>query len=313
VTVTDFELLERFAANRDEEAFSTVARRHAARVRGVCRRVLANEHDAEDALQATFLVLADKGATLEPDASLGGWLSAVAFRQALHTRATRQRHVPACGIVVGETCEPAVAANDPATEAARQEIGAVVREEIATLPEECRAPVVLCYLEGKTNEEAARELNWPSGSMSRRLEKARRLLRAKFVDRGLAVLVMLVGVAVLGSLYRFDRVEPTLCAAAGRVETRSESKDPLRQLLQDAVGQGRDSAVRIARAAIVEASALEARAPAERRAEWQQLAREMGVAARELATRSDTDDVRPASNRLTLACAQCHHSFRDNN
>lgn len=312
--MTDFELLERFAANRDEEAFSTVARRHAARVRGVCRRVLANEHDAEDALQATFLVLANKGATLEPDASLGGWLSAVAFRQALHTRAARQRHMPACGIVVGETCEPAVATNDPATEAARQEIGVLVREEIATLPEECRAPVVLCYLEGKTNEEAARELNWPTGSMSRRLEKARRLLHAKFVGRGLAVLAVLVGAAALGWLHHFDRVEPTLCAAAGRVESRHASKDLLHQLVQNTAERGRDSAAQFASAAILDAGVLESRAPPERRAEWQQFAREMGAAARELAARSEADtDLRPAASRLAVACAQCHHSFRDDN
>lgn len=313
--MTDFELLERFAANRDEEAFSTVTQRHAERVRGVCRQVLVNEQDAEDALQATFLVLADKAVGLNAELSLGGWLSGVAFRQALHARAARQRHLPSCGLIAGEASEPATSELDPATAVANQELRGLVRAEIAALPEECRAPVVLCYLEGKTNEEAARELNWPTGSMSRRLDKARRLLRAKFVGRGLAVLAVFVGVGLLGWLHQFDRAEPTLCAAAGRMEGKRESAGLLHQLVQGmAAEEARASAAAVARAALADASRLEKHAPADRSAEWQQLTREMSAAARELATLVDNEraDFRPAANRLAVACAQCHHSFRDN-
>lgn len=311
--VTDSELLERYAATRDEEAFSAVARRHADRVRGVCRRVLVDEHEAEDALQATFLVLADKAFLLPAEASLGGWLSAVAFRQALHARSARQRRIPPCGLIAGEAVEPVAGEADPSVEVTRRELGVMVREEIAALPEECRAPVVLCYLEGKTNEEAARELNWPTGSMSRRLEKARRLLKAKFVGRGLAVLAMLIGVGVLAGLPRFGRSEPPLCAAAGRLsaEAHRDSDTLLDRLVKGMNSpDARRETARLVQSAMADADRLQTR---DRGAEWQRLAREMGAAARALARENDDHaDLRPAANRLALACVQCHHSFRDN-
>lgn len=304
--MTDVELLKRFAVTRDGRERFLVAR-HAARVRGVCRQVLLDEHEAEDALQATFLVLADKALVLQSESSLGGWLSAVAFRQALHARSARQRRVPPCGLIAGEAAEPVAGEVDPCVEVARRELGVMVREEIAALPEECRAPVVLCYLEGKTNEEAARELNWPSGSMSRRLEKARRLLKAKFVGRGLAMLAVLIGVGVLLGLHQLGRSEPPLCAAAGRlsVEARRDADSLLEQLVKGM--SSRDERMRVARAASADADRLQAR---DQGAEWQRLTREMGAAARDLARENDAD-LRPA-NRLALACLQCHHAFRDN-
>jgi RNA polymerase sigma factor (sigma-70 family) len=177
-------LLERFLADRDEAAFTALVRRHGAMVFGVCRRVLHHEQDAEDAFQATFLILARKAASLRLERSLGGWLHEVAYHLALRARentARRQSHE--------KEIRSVTPTEDAAMEASRRELRSLLDEELRQLPAKYREPLILCYLEGKTNEQAARQLGWPAGSMSRRLARGRELLRRRLVHRGLTLSV----------------------------------------------------------------------------------------------------------------------------
>src|SRR5262245_41014271 len=139
----DAKLLQRFVAGRDEGAFEVLVRRHGAMVLGVCRRLLRNEPDAEDAFQATFLVLAQKAASLRQGELVGNWLYGVAYRVAVRARtyAARRRAL--------QRPLPDVPAAESSDEVSAQELRAVLDEELSRLPEKYRAPVVLCYLEGR--------------------------------------------------------------------------------------------------------------------------------------------------------------------
>jgi RNA polymerase sigma factor (sigma-70 family) len=178
--LTDSQLLERFLAHRDETAVEVLVRRHGPLVFGVCRRVLRNPHAAEDAFQATFLVLVRKAPSLVRHERLGSWLYKVAYRLALRARATEVRR---------QQCEARAARSrpGPASHAASPgDLLVVLEEELQRLPASHRAPLVLCYLEGKTNAEAADVLGCPRGSMSARLAQARRRLRECLARRGFA-------------------------------------------------------------------------------------------------------------------------------
>jgi RNA polymerase sigma factor (sigma-70 family) len=175
--LSDGQLLERFARWRDETAFEALVRRHGPLVLGVCQRVLRNAQDAEDAFQATFLILVHKAGSISRPELLANWLYGVASRTALKYRA-RAAHRRACERQATPMQQP-----DPFLEIAWQELRTVLDEELSRLPEKYRAPLVLCYLEGKTNEEAARILGWPSGSMSARLARGRELLRERLKSR----------------------------------------------------------------------------------------------------------------------------------
>jgi RNA polymerase sigma-70 factor (ECF subfamily) len=175
----DGELLERFIEQHDESAFAALVRRHGPMVLGVCRRVLNDWQRAEDAFQVTFLVLARKAESLTRPELLANWLHGVAYRIALKARshAARQRaHERHAAEMLPTESQP--------TESAR-ELREVLDQELDHLPEKYRAPLVLCYLEGKTNEEAARLLNCPIGSMSNRLARGRGLLRSRLTRHGL--------------------------------------------------------------------------------------------------------------------------------
>jgi RNA polymerase sigma factor (sigma-70 family) len=179
--VIDRELLQRFAMGREEPAFEALVQRHGRMVLGVCRRVLHDRHDADDAFQATFLVLMRKAGSLDRRGSLAGWLYTVAYHLALKARACALRRR-----VRERQIEDALAAESPA-DSIWWELRPILDEEVNRLPEKYRAPIVLCYLEGKTNEEAARQLGCPFGTVSSRLARARDLLRTRLTRRGLAL------------------------------------------------------------------------------------------------------------------------------
>jgi len=180
-TVTDRQLLERFARNREEDAFATLADRHGPMVLAVCRRVLGDAHAAEDAFQATFLVLARKAAAVRWQESVGGWLHEVALRVAQKARSAAARSR------AFERQVADVSATTSSTEVDRRELHAVLDQELSRLPDKYRLPLVLCYLEGKTNDEAAQLLGWTKGGVSGQLARARELLRQRLARRGLSV------------------------------------------------------------------------------------------------------------------------------
>jgi RNA polymerase sigma factor (sigma-70 family) len=177
--LTDAQLLERFAARRDESAelaFEALVVRHGPMVLAVCRDQLRNPHDADDAFQATFLVLVRKAGTVWAKGSLAGWLSSVAYRVAgrARTNVSRRRDRERSAVEDVATARSDV---EPRTE---------LHEELERLPEKYRVPIVLCYLEGRTHDEAAQELDWPVGTVRSRLARARDLLRTRLARRGLA-------------------------------------------------------------------------------------------------------------------------------
>jgi RNA polymerase sigma-70 factor (ECF subfamily) len=180
--VTDSQLLDRFLSQRDEAAFELLVWRHGPMVLGVCRRVLQDAHDAEDAFQATFLTLARKGDSIGRRESLGGWLYTVAQRIALRARARQARRTsrerPLPPFMVEE------AACDPSEMLAWRELRPLLDAEVARLPEKYRDAFVLCYIEGKTNEEAAEQLGCPKGTILSRLSRARERLRKRLSSRG---------------------------------------------------------------------------------------------------------------------------------
>jgi RNA polymerase sigma factor (sigma-70 family) len=178
--LTDRQLLEAFTARRDGEAFAALVRRHGPMVLGVCRRLLADVNDVDDAFQATFLVLVQKAGALRRPDLLGNWLYGVACRVAVNARshaARRRAHERQAA----ETQRPV-----PPDDHTLGELRHVLDQELERLPDRYRAPVVLCYLEGKTNDEAAGELGWSRGTLAGRLHRARGLLRARLGRRGYA-------------------------------------------------------------------------------------------------------------------------------
>jgi RNA polymerase sigma factor (sigma-70 family) len=176
---SDAQLLERFLSARDEAAFAALVRRHGPMVLGVCRRVLQDYHDAEDAFQAAFLVLARKAASVRHEA-LGSWLYTVAYHAALAARAARARR-HARERQVEEMPHPEV----PPPEA--QDWRPLLDRELHKLPEKYRAALVVCDLQGKTRKEAAQELGLAEGTVSSRLATARGMLARRLSRRGLSL------------------------------------------------------------------------------------------------------------------------------
>jgi RNA polymerase sigma factor (sigma-70 family) len=177
--LADSHLLERFVRSQDEAAFAALVQRHGPMVLGVCRRLLHDAHDAEDAFQATFLVLVHKARSIGRPEALGPWLHGVAYRTAARARqATRHR--------ARERQVLAMPDGDPAVELAWRELRQVLDEELGRLAPKYRAPLVLFYLEGKTTEEVARLLGCPKGTVLSRLARGRDRLRQRLMRRGLA-------------------------------------------------------------------------------------------------------------------------------
>ncbi|WP_162672870.1 sigma-70 family RNA polymerase sigma factor [Gemmata massiliana] len=181
-TAPDAELLQRFAEVGDQTAFELVVRRHAELVWGVCRAVLPGDtHTAEDAFQATFLVLARKAASIR-DGSAAGWLFRVARNAAVRARTRTARRT-------GEILPDALACTGAPVEeeVGRQEVAPVVAEEVNRLGSALREPVVLCFFEGHTHAEAANRLGWPIGTVASRLARAKDVLRDRLTRRGVAL------------------------------------------------------------------------------------------------------------------------------
>jgi RNA polymerase sigma factor (sigma-70 family) len=178
---SDSHLLQQFVARRDEGAFTALLRRHGPLVLGVCRQVLRDVHDAEDVFQATFLVLARKAASIRAHEALGAWLYRVALNLARTARAgTAQRRT-------WERRTATMPSARSAEESLSSDWQPLLHEEVNRLPEKYRVPVVLCYLEGRTHAQAARQLGWPVGTVKGRLARARNLLRTRLARRGVAL------------------------------------------------------------------------------------------------------------------------------
>jgi RNA polymerase sigma factor (sigma-70 family) len=178
---TDGQLLARFVDARDEGAFAALVRRHGPTVLGVCRRVARNPQDADDAFQATFLVLVRKARSLARPELLGNWLYGVAYRAARKANADAARRREQ-GLPKSDPAGP-----DPASELHWRELCRVLDAELRRLPEKYRLPFVLCSLEGKTHEEVAGSLGCPRETVSTRVARARERLRARLTRRGVAL------------------------------------------------------------------------------------------------------------------------------
>jgi RNA polymerase sigma-70 factor (ECF subfamily) len=289
-------------------------------VLGVCRHILRNAHDAEDVFQATFLVLARKAVHIPWQTSVSKWLYVVAQRLALHARAgTLRREARERPAALPEECHPQA---DPLAEIARRELRRVLDDELHHLPEKYRAPLVLCYLEGKTNEEAARQLGWPTGSMSRRLERGRALLRLRLLRRGLSL-----GTALLGLLVALFCVRGLLCLGPG-ADTVRQAMRPFQPLEQG--GRGIEQALarlaeddhrppapeevaRLARQTAWIADLIQGHEPGKDRQAWRARAGELRQSALQLALAAQENDLpslRAAARRVNVSCQQCHAVFR---
>jgi RNA polymerase sigma factor (sigma-70 family) len=215
----DAELLERFVRTRDEGAFELLVWRHGTLVYNTCLRILHDSHAAEDAFQATFLILVRKAASVGHRESLGAWLHRVAHRVAL--RARQQVRT-----VAEHSTERAAEAESD--EFLWRDVRSVLDEEVNRLPEKYRKPVVLCYLSGLTTQEAARELGVPRGTILSRLAWARARLRSRLTLRGVTLSALALGVGLgrlatpaLASILVVGTIRAVLSFAAGQTSAAS--------------------------------------------------------------------------------------------
>jgi RNA polymerase sigma factor (sigma-70 family) len=190
--LTDVQLLDRFSRGREEAAFAVLMQRHSGLVWGVCRHVLRQEQDAEDAFQATFLVLARKAGTIRKREALASWLHGTALRIAMTARREQGRRR-----AHEAKAAPARKAVAP-SESAWQEVLAALDEEVRDLPARQRAVFVLCALEGQSQAEAAAALGWKLGTVAGTLARARRHLRVRLGARGITLSAVLAGIAIAG-------------------------------------------------------------------------------------------------------------------
>jgi RNA polymerase sigma factor (sigma-70 family) len=202
----DKPLLESFIVRRDSCAFAELVERHGPMVLSLCRRLLGNRHDAEDAFQATFLVLIRKARSIRKKDSLASWLHGVAYRVAREARVKSVRRR------AHERQVSEMPPTDPASDVLWRDLRLVLDEELQRLPDKYRVPLILCYLEGKTTDEAARLLGWPRGTVGGRLARARQMLRSRLARRGMALSAGSLATA-LASTTASASIPPTLADA----------------------------------------------------------------------------------------------------
>src|SRR5579884_1531770 len=213
---SDERLLDAFTSRRDEIAFAALMRRHGPMVLRVCRRVLGHEQDAEDAFQATFLVLAQSAVALRNKTTLASFLHGTAYRTAMKAKQTAARRRKY------EKQTPARPSADPAEELSWREVQAILDEEIDQLPETYRSVFVLCHLEGLSREETAQRLGLKEGTVSSRLTTARKRLSQQLARRGveLAAVLAALGLATQSATalpieLMATTIKAALAAAAG--------------------------------------------------------------------------------------------------
>jgi RNA polymerase sigma factor (sigma-70 family) len=204
--LTDRELLARFVADKDEAAFTVLIERHGPMVFGVCQRALRNAHDAEDACQATFLVFARKADSIRKSASLSSWLHGVACRIAANVKRERiraKRREQRAAVPIEEACGSAN----------WHEMRTILDEEVAALPERFRGPLLLCYWEGRTRDEAALQLGMTAGKLHGLLERGRERLRDRLTKRGVTLSAALCSSLLVASATS-AALNPTLVVAS---------------------------------------------------------------------------------------------------
>lgn len=329
---TDATLLKRFAERREETAFAELVARHGPLVQRVCRRFLRSEHDVEEVFQATFLVLALRASDVSWKSSVGGWVQDVARRLALHARGEiarrNRREVQASSLVGGPLAPAECPVSVFGDEVERQEVRRLIDVAVDELPEKYRDPLVLCYLEGMSNNEAARRLGYPVGSISRRLERARGLLKKQLVGQGVT-LTLIVGVGLLAALAlsrtaanrtpRELKLEPVRAAMA-LLEPESARRLDLSELvaaLERTDGEARavpdrDRLGRLAEQSARVAETIAAVDPGVEREAWRASAVEMKLAALELSRVNDDGreaDLLASIRRLNTTCIRCHATF----
>jgi RNA polymerase sigma factor (sigma-70 family) len=275
----DRDLLRRFASRQDEAAFRTLLRRHGPMVLDVCRGVLDNDADVEDAVQATFLVLARQAASVRKHTSLASWLYGVARRTALKARArsaTRHRH---------EARAPQRQPESP-DDLSWREVRQVLHEELGGVPERYRSALVLCYLEGATQDAAAAQLGLAKSTLRERLERGRTMLRARLVRRGLgpaSVLLAAAWPAATAKALPPSLVTSTTSAAIAAAEGATLLTSAEVARLTDGVMRAMSmSRLRIVTAALVVALAG------------------LGLAARTVAVNADDPPARPTPGRESV-------------
>jgi RNA polymerase sigma factor (sigma-70 family) len=232
---SDGQLLERFVSRRDESAFETLLARHGPMVLGVCRRILGDPHDAADAFQAVFLILAHKADSIGRPRALGSWLYRIAQRTAVRAKVQRDRRRARQSILddlpAAETIE----------ELAWSELRQVLDEEVNRLPQKYRAVVLCCYLQEKTYTEAAKSLGLAAGTVSSRLARARDILRKRLLRRGLALSSSLLGTllaqqamsAAVPSVLRTITTQAALRIAAGQTVLAGLVTEPVAALTKE--------------------------------------------------------------------------------
>jgi RNA polymerase sigma-70 factor (ECF subfamily) len=315
----DATLLQRYANGREEAAFEELVERHGPLVLRVCRRFLQSEHDVEDVFQGSFLLLANKAAEVSWEASVAGWLHAVARRLSLKTRTGSSRW-RSCENLIGDV----EARSDALDELERTEIRRVLDEALCHLPEKYRVPVELCYLEGKSHAEAARQLGWPAGSMSRRLHRARSILRQRLARSGLIVAGLIAAAAVLFQMPHTASPDPSARSlvrhAMQSLRESSEGQVDWQSVLatvargqQHPGDQDYRQVEELGRKARRVAAEIADHDPGNHRERWVYHVARMQRAAVDLSTaarRSDQIALIAAARRLDATCVNCHEVFR---